>query len=151
MDEKPKEPLKVLDRRKFTPDGQRREGVDIPEPEPARLDPPPAAAPDKAPDKAAEDQPKERQPGTPAQPTSTFAVLVQDLAQNCAFSLGLIPDPATGRARVDLQSAGLYIDFLETLQQKTRGNLDLQETQILEDWLFQLKMLYAKASQSRPK
>ncbi len=151
MDEKPKEPLKVLDRRKFTPDGQRREGVDIPEPEPVRPDPTPAAAPDKAPDKAAEEQPKERQPGTPAQPNSTFAVLVQDLAQNCAFSLGLIPDPATGRARVDLQSAGLYIDFLETLQQKTRGNLDLLETQILEDWLFQLKMLYTKASQGRPK
>ncbi len=143
MEEKPKETLKVLDRRKFTPDGQLREGVDLfppaaSPPEPQK--PPLPAVPEGGPER----------PSAPAEPTSVFSVLVQDLAQSCAFNLGLIPDPTTGRARVDLQSAGLYIDFLDTLQKKTSGNLDPQEKQVLEDWLFQLKMLYAKASQKRP-
>jgi len=143
VEDRPKETLKVLDRRKFTPDGQLREGVDISPPAP----PPPE--PEKPPQPSVSEGEPEK-PSAAAEPTSIFSVLVQDMAQSCAFSLGLIPDPATGRARVDLQSAGLYIDFLDTLQQKTRGNLDSQEKQVLEDWLFQLKMLYAKASQKRP-
>ena len=142
MEEKPKETLKVLDRRKFTSDGQLREGVELP--------PPPVASPEPQTPPPSEAEGKGGEPSVPSEPASIFAVLVQDLAQSCAYSLGLIPDPATGRARVDLQSAGLYIDFLDTLQQKTRGNLDPQEKQVLEDWLFQLKMLYAKASQKRP-
>lgn len=144
MDEKAKEPLKVLDRRKFTADGDRREGVDIPAPAP-----PPAPVQETAPKAAT-------QPGEPtaaAEPvplvSQAFALLVQELAQSCAISLG-VPDPVSGRASVDLRAANLYIDFLEALQEKTRGNLAPPEKQILDEGLFQLKMLYAQAGQQQP-
>src|SRR5512135_3329837 len=83
VEEKPKETLKVLDRRKFTPDGQLREGVDP--------SPPPAASPEPQtppPPSAAEGRGGEA--SVQGEPASVFAVLVQDLAQSCAFSLGLI-------------------------------------------------------------
>ena len=144
MDEKTREPLKVLDRRKFTADGDRREGVVIPEPVPA-------PAPAQEPVPKADDRPAgEKAAAGPApQVSQAFALLVQELAQSCAINLG-VPDPASGRTSVDLQTANLYIDFLEALQEKTRGNLAPPEKQLLDEGLFQLKMLYAQAGQQPP-
>ena len=144
MDETAKEPLKVFDRRKFTADGARREGVDIPEPAP-----PPKAPQEPAPEAVGETPEAEAGPGPAPQMSHAFALLVQELAQSCAVSLGL-PDPVSGGTRVDLQAANLYIDFLEALQEKTRGNLAPPEKQLLDEGLFQLKMLYAQAGQQPP-
>lgn len=96
-------------------------------------------------------QPADAKTGAGPEPqvSQAFALLVQELAQSCAVSLG-VPDPVSGRANVDLQAANLYIDFLEALQEKTRGNLATQERQILDEGLFQLKMLYAQAGQRQP-
>jgi len=144
LDEKTREPLKVLDRRKFTADGARREGVEftdpIPPPDPVQRPAPPAADP-PAGDKAAA--------GSAPQMSKAFALLIQELAQSCAISLG-VPDPVSGRASVDLRTANLYIDFLEALQEKTRGNLAPPEKQLLDEGLFQLKMLYAQSGQQPP-
>lgn len=144
MDEKTREPLKVLDRRKFTADGARREGVDFGDPAP-----PPEPVKEAA-RTAVPPPPVEEAAAAPGPPVSrAFALLVQELAQSCAINLG-VPDPASGRASVDLQTANLYIDFLEALQEKTRGNLAPQEKQLLDEGLFQLKMLYAQSGQQPP-
>lgn len=150
MDDHPKEPLKVLDRRKFTADGNRREGIDFSPPEAA---PPGSPAPQAAQDSAGEgtSNPAGGKPGAESTPTvnQAFALLVQELAQSCAIALG-VPDPVSGRAKVDLQAANLYIDFLEALQDKTSGNLAPQEKKLLNEGLFQLKMLYAQAGPKPP-
>lgn len=137
MEDKPKETIKVLDRRKFTSDGERRTGDDAPPPEPPAPEPP--AAPEPPPPSP-----------TDAKPNQAFAYLVEYLAQNCALSLGM-GDPRSGvRGTVDLQAANLFIDFLEALQEKTGGNLAPPEKQLLEEALFQLKMIYAQAGTKRP-
>ncbi|OYW01991.1 MAG: hypothetical protein B7X11_03840 [Acidobacteria bacterium 37-65-4] len=126
MDDKTREPLKVLDRRKFTADGVRRAGVEITTP-----DLPPKPAQEPAPDAAGQPADAKAGAGPVPQLSQAFALLVQELAQSCAISLG-VPDPVSGRTNVDLRAANLYIDFLEALQEKTRGNLAPQEKQILE-------------------
>jgi hypothetical protein len=150
LDDHHKEPLKVLDRRKFTADGDRREGIEFapPEADPPR-EPEQKAAPDAAQGPAS--KPAGERPGEGPVPAvnQAFALLVQELAQSCAIALG-IPDPVSGLAKVDLQAANLYIDFLEALQDKTTGNLAPQEKQLLNEGLFQLKMLYAQAGPKPP-
>jgi hypothetical protein len=139
LEDRPKETLKVLDRRKFTSDGERRQGPDAPPPEPPAPEPP--AAPVTPAGPPAEPVPK---------PNQAFAYLVEYLAQNCALSLGM-GDPHSGvRGPVDLQTASLFIDFLEALQEKTGGNLAPPEKQLLEEALYQLKMIYAQAGTKRP-
>jgi hypothetical protein len=135
LEEKPRETIKVLDRRKFTSDGTRREGADAPPPEPPRPEPPPAVA---------------ETAGPAPRVNQAFAMLVQQLFQSCALSLGAA-DPSSGvRGPADLVAANLYIDFLEALQEKTDGNLAPQEKQLLDEALFQLKMIYAQAGPKRP-
>ena len=150
MDDHPNETLKVLDRRKFTADGNRREGVDFSPPVSA---PPPESALNPAVAEATESVSNPAGEKASAGPgpvvNQAFALLVQELAQSCAIALG-VPDPVSGRAKVDLQAANLYIDFLEALQVKTQGNLAPQEKQLLDEGIFQLKMLYAQAGPKRP-
>lgn len=139
MEDKPKETLKVLDRRKFTSDGERRQGPDAPPPEPPAPEPPAVPVTPVGPPAAPE--PKVNQ---------AFAYLVEYLAQNCALSLGM-GDPQSGvRGPVDLQTANLFIEFLEALKEKASGNLAPQEKQLLDEALFQLKMIYAQAGTKRP-
>ncbi len=140
LEDKAKEPIKVLDRRHFTSDGERRpadpsQEQTSPVAPPAPEKPRPPAAPSQ--DKAA---PAE-EPGTP----SIFSEFVLSLASSCFMSLGQIPSPVTGQGEVDLEGAGSMIDILQMLQVKTRGNLDPQERELLERTLFQLKMLYVQA------
>jgi hypothetical protein len=58
--------------------------------------------------------------------------------------LGLMEDPASGERREDLTLAKRNIDLLDLLKDRTKGNLEEDETKFLEDVLSQLKMAYLK-------
>jgi hypothetical protein len=70
-------------------------------------------------------------------------VLMQ--AQNAAFVLGQIPHPQTGRAEVNLDLARLLIDQLAMIQEKTKGNLNKDEAQILANTLSNLQLAFVEA------
>jgi hypothetical protein len=70
-------------------------------------------------------------------------VLMQ--AQNAAFVLGQIPHPQTGRAEVNLDLARLLIDQLAMIQEKTKGNLNKDEAQILANTLSNLQIAFVEA------
>ena len=53
-----------------------------------------------------------------------------------------MPHPATGETGVDLQTAKHWIDVLGMLEEKTQGNLDEQEAQMIENLLADLRMQY---------
>jgi len=72
------------------------------------------------------------------------------LASNAASSLGMMPHPVTGETGVDLKTAKHWIDVLGMLEQKTRGNLDPQEEQVLESLLADLRMQYVSFTSSPP-
>jgi Domain of unknown function (DUF1844) len=78
--------------------------------------------------------------------TQRFIEFVMMHAQNAALFLGQIPNPKTGEAEVNLDLARMFIDQLEMIQEKTRGNLTNEETMVLRNALSNLQMAYVEAS-----
>jgi hypothetical protein len=82
--------------------------------------------------------------------TQRFIEFVMMHAQNAALFLGQIPNPKTGEAEINLDLARMFIDQLEMIQEKTRGNLTNEETMVLRNALSNLQMAYVEASGSTP-
>ena len=71
-------------------------------------------------------------------------------AQNAALFLGQIPNPKTGEPEINLDLARMFIDQLEMIQEKTRGNLTNEETMVLRNALSNLQMAFVEVSGGRP-
>jgi hypothetical protein len=82
--------------------------------------------------------------------TQRFIEFVMMQAQNAAFMLGQIPHPQTGKADVNLDMAQLLIDQLAMIQEKTKGNLNSDESRILAGTLSNLQMVFVEAAQKKP-
>jgi len=78
--------------------------------------------------------------------TQRFIELVMMNAQQASLCLGLISHPSTGKAEVNLQAAKMFIDHLEVIQEKTRGNLSNDEEKILTSVLSELRMAFVQVS-----
>jgi hypothetical protein len=78
--------------------------------------------------------------------TQRFIEFVMMHAQNAALFLGQIPNPKTGEAEINLDLARMFIDQLEMIQEKTRGNLTNEEMTVLRNALSNLQMAYVEAS-----
>lgn len=80
--------------------------------------------------------------------TQRFIEFVMMQAQQAALFLGRIPNPQTGKPEVNLEVARMFIDQLEMIHEKTRGNLTKEETEILTRVLSDLQMTFVQASGS---
>jgi hypothetical protein len=78
----------------------------------------------------------------PQLPAASFSTLVSLLATQAMAALGQLPDPQTNQPVVRLAMAKHFIDSLEVLQQKTKGNLADVESGMLENMLFELRMVF---------
>src|SRR5215475_13653957 len=78
--------------------------------------------------------------------TQRFIEFVMMHAQNAALFLGQIPNPKTGEPEINLDLARMFIDQLEMIQEKTRGNLTNEEMMVLRNTLSNLQMAYVEAS-----
>ena len=78
--------------------------------------------------------------------TQRFIEFVMMHAQNAALFLGQIPNPRTGEAEINLDLARMFIDQLEMIQEKTRGNLTNEEATVLRNALSNLQMAFVEAS-----
>ena len=147
-DEKSGRPIRVIDRRWFTSEGELREPI-----------------PDAAPDSSAEISPQvdstPAAPDVPEQATEPgeeseaagggevllpsgvgFLDLVDALLRPAyALLSGQIPGGSP-----DTEGARFYIDLLEVLRTKTRGRLSPQEAKVLDDALYQMRSLYLAAT-----
>ncbi len=126
--------FKVVDRRAFKEDGEPRPS----EPEKAQLSEGPAAAgPAEAPEEMFSDQATGEAP-------SGFATLVSYLSTTAMFQLGLLPGPGGERLPVDLVNARMTIDLLDVLQEKTEGNLTENESRLLDEVLYELRLSFVE-------
>jgi Domain of unknown function (DUF1844) len=75
-----------------------------------------------------------------------FIEFVMMQAQQASLFLGRIPNPQSGQSEVLLEPARLFIDHLEMIREKTRGNLTTQEAEILNSVLTDLQMAFVQAS-----
>jgi uncharacterized protein DUF1844 len=76
-----------------------------------------------------------------------FIEFVMMHAQNAALFLGQIPNPKTGEGEVNLELAKMFIDQLEMIREKTRGNLSNEEGTVLRNTLSNLQMVYVDVAQ----
>jgi hypothetical protein len=79
-----------------------------------------------------------------------FIELVMMQAQQAAMFLGRLPVPNGEQPEVNLEYARMFIDQLEMLQEKTRGNLSNEETQVLNGVLADLRLAFVQASNAAP-
>jgi len=77
-------------------------------------------------------------------PRGNFAALVSMLTTQALFALGLLQVKGQEEKEPDLELAKYNIDMLETLQEKTKGNLTKEEKRVLENTLNELRMGYVK-------
>jgi hypothetical protein len=78
--------------------------------------------------------------------TQRFIEFVMMHAQNAALFLGQIPNPKTGEAEINLDLARMFIDQLEMIQEKTRGNLTNEEAMVMRNALSNLQMAFVEVS-----
>jgi hypothetical protein len=164
-DEKRPHEMKVTDRRIFTPDGELREEyrdlAAAPAEPPATAEPPgrrpPPPEPPQQPFATRPESPAAEAPGpaggergaplelpgTPPGLGPAFFDLVAVLAEPVPLYLGDAPLP-DGQSAENMEAARFHIDLLDVLRQKTAGNLSAQESAVLEDILYRLRMRFVQ-------
>lgn len=141
--------IKVVDKRKFTADG---------EPRPEVAGSAAEETVDQIPAEIPEEQSKEEvtgsQQGFERRPIDEpegvdFTMLINAMAAPAMMFLGEIPHPDSGEATIELEQARLQIDMLDLLRVKCRGNLTTTEQKLLEQVLYQLRMSYVAKTGGR--
>ena len=77
-------------------------------------------------------------------PKGDFAALISMLVTQALFALGVLQVEGQEEKEHDLELAKYNIDMLETLEEKTKGNLTKEEKKVLENTLSQVRMAYVK-------
>jgi hypothetical protein len=80
-----------------------------------------------------------------------FASMVMQQANMAMLYLGQMPHPETGQPLRDLEAARMFIDQLEMLEVKTRGNLTKDEAALLKQSLTAARMAFVHAVESEKK
>jgi hypothetical protein len=81
----------------------------------------------------------------PPLPEVSFAAFIYSLSTSALVHLGEIPEPITEKMDKNLPLAKQTIDILGILQEKTKGNLTQEEENLLNNFLYDLRMRYVKA------
>jgi hypothetical protein len=143
-DHKREEEFRVIDRRPFTSEGElRKEVVEEAEREAKREAAQHPPAPPAEPAKPVAAPPAETPKRSPA-----FENLIRMLGSNAAMVLGAYADPRTGQPMLDPEAAREFIDMLDALHEKTKGNLAPEEDSLLLDLLGKLKMTFLEVNQA---
>jgi hypothetical protein len=124
--EEPEDTFKVSDRR-------RRASDDAP-------------AHPMAPPERAEAPAREAGPPPGGEPERSLVGLFMMLASSAVISLGDAPDPVTGQRHHDPANAADAIDLLLLLREKTEGNRSPEESQVLEEIIYDLQLRYVNAT-----
>lgn len=81
--------------------------------------------------------------------SALFANMVIQQTNMAMMFLGLVPHPETGEHLHDLETAKMFIDQLEMIEAKTKGNLDKREEGLLKQSLTHLRMAFFEIVEGR--
>jgi len=138
-------PIRVVDRRMFTPEGELRPGYEAEEREEAHKPPPPPPAAPPPPEAPRAKDAEEASTPPPAGEPGGLLEIIRSLGTTAYAALGLVPDPSGARRR-DPAIARQMIDWLSVLELKTRGNLTFEESDLLSRILYELRMAYVEVT-----
>lgn len=149
--------FRIVDRRRFAGEEQKAGAQEkAPRPEPAAPEPPPAgraqgteaggaAGGERAGRAAAASAPGARGEHKGGAAGPTFLDLVGTLQFGAMANLGMIQMPDGSRPPVNLAAAKDSIDMLGILVEKTKGNLTQEESDVLTEGLYHIRMAYVAA------
>ena len=86
-------------------------------------------------------------PGMDHPPAPSFEAIVQSIFMTSLLQLGATA-PEGQQPRIDLMGARQSIDMLGILAEKTKGNLNAKEAQLLDNALFELRMGFLEVTQA---
>ena len=72
----------------------------------------------------------------------TFTVFISSLGMQAMLAMGKLENPMTKKIEKNYDQARFLIDTLEIIQEKTKGNLNQEEDKALQEYLFNLRMMY---------
>jgi hypothetical protein len=166
-EEEEKSAFRVVDRRRFEADGSDRDEGEIGTAVPVEPAAAPAGSSESAgPSEAAGGPEAEATPGTatassggPTDPSGampggepnpgeppppTFSSLILSLSTQALFTLGEIAESPDAEPQIDLLAGKQLIDLLGVLQEKTSGNLDAGESELMERILYDLRLRFVE-------
>lgn len=111
-----------------------------------KLPPPPTQAPSA--EAPAEQTAGSGKSSAPAPFESVFEFLVYNHWVAGLQFFGAPQEVGAPPQKPDLQRAQMQIDFLDALQEKTKGNLNAREEKILSEALGELKLTYVQITRS---
>ncbi|MFO8111513.1 MAG: DUF1844 domain-containing protein [Desulfosalsimonadaceae bacterium] len=77
-------------------------------------------------------------------PELNFTTFLLSLNASALVQLGVHPDPSGQTSVKNLPIAKQTIDVIAMLEEKTRGNLTEEESRLLTNMLYELRLLYVK-------
>ena len=80
--------------------------------------------------------------------SALFGQLVMQQANMAMMLLGKVAHPESGQVVKDIEAARLFIDELEMLEAKTKGNLTKEEAAFLKQSLMSLRLAFVEAVDS---
>lgn len=122
--------FKVHDKRRFTDEGEAREQHPAEDPAPPETRAVPVGDPADHRDEL---------------PSIDFSTFIISLSTQALMHLGEVSDPVTGNVEKDVAVAKQTIDIIGMLSEKSRGNLDEAEEQLVKEVLYNLRMRYVEA------
>jgi hypothetical protein len=126
--------FKVKDKRKIFTEAAAEETK-------TQVDSSPSSGPDTSSPGSSE---SESQSFTPL-PEINFSTFILSLSTSALMHLGELPNPETHQVDKNLPLAKQTIDLIDMLKQKTEGNLEEDETQLITNLLYDLKLKYVAA------
>lgn len=78
----------------------------------------------------------------PPLPEANLATLLSGLLMEGMITLGELENPITKKKEAHLGQAKYVIDTLTMIKEKTKGNLNAQEANMLDGVLYELRMKY---------
>ena len=100
---------------------------------------------------------RQANPGMGPSPAVTMEHVIQSIYISAVMAMGAATEQGQ-KPRIDIVGARQSIDMLGVLQEKTKGNLDEKEQRMLQNALFELRMMFleitnaiAQQAQNPPK
>jgi hypothetical protein len=82
--------------------------------------------------------------------SALFAQLVMQQSNMAMMLMGKLAHPESGQVVKDLDAAKLFIDTLEMLETRTKGNLTPPEAALLKQSLMSLRLTFVETVESSP-
>ena len=79
-----------------------------------------------------------------------FAQMVMQQSNMAMMFMGKVAHPESGKVVQDMEAARLFIDQLEMLEARTRGNLTKEEAALLKQTLMSLRLTFVDAIETSP-